>query len=107
MSELPSDSWIVRPQGVEAKLREYRNRFPGLVELDFERQYVGLKLYAITITDKARSSTRKRKVLAIVPHAHEPAGTAACMDFANELLTGKHLDGSAGDLPRENGRVSS
>jgi len=101
MSELPSDSWIVRPQGVEAKLREYRNRFPGLVELDFERQYVGLKLYAITITDKARSSTRKRKVLAIVPHAHEPAGTAACMDFASELLTGRHLDGSASDLPRE------
>ena len=100
MAESSSNSWVVRPHAVEAKLREYRGRFPNLVDLDFERQFVGLRMYAITLTDKVRSSTRKRKLLTIVPHAHEPAGTAACMDFIAQLLTGTHLDGTASDLPR-------
>jgi hypothetical protein len=100
MVDEPSDSWIVRPKQVEAKLHEYRTRFPNLVDLDFAQQFVGLKIYAITITDKARSATRKKKLLVVVPHAHEPAGTAACMNFANQILMGKHLDGSVADLPR-------
>ena len=92
--------WIVRPSAVEAKLRELRNKSLGMVDLEFERQFVGLKINALTMTDKLRPATRKLKILVVVPHAHEPAGTAACMAFADELLTGKRPDGSASDLPR-------
>lgn len=99
MSEQPS-YWLVRPPQVEAKLREFRNKFPTFVELQYERQYIGTKIYAITLTDKTRSTQRKRSLLVVVPHAHEPAGTAACMDFANQILTGKHLDETPSDLPR-------
>ena len=100
MTEPLPPGWIVRPQEVEAKLREFRNKFPGLVDLEFERQFVGLKLYAITLTDKLRPATRKRRLLVVVPHAHEPAGTAACIAFASQVLTGKHPNGSPSDLPR-------
>ncbi len=101
MSEALPAWWIVRPAQVEAKLREYRNQYPTLTELECERQFAGQKMYAVAITEKARKTTRKKKLLVVVPHAHEPAGTAACMEFANELLAGKRLDGSPTDLPRD------
>jgi hypothetical protein len=40
------------------------------------------------------------RLFVAVPHAHEPAGTAACVDVACELLTGAHLNGEPSDLPR-------
>jgi hypothetical protein len=41
------------------------------------------------------------RLLVTVPHAHEPAGTAACVDVLCQLITGTHLDGTKADLPVE------
>ena len=43
----------------------------------------------------------KKNFLLAVPHAHEPAGTAAAMNFLNEIISGRRLDGKPTKLPRE------
>ncbi|MCS7264740.1 MAG: hypothetical protein NZ805_07900 [Armatimonadetes bacterium] len=39
------------------------------------------------------------RLLITVPHAHEPAGTAACLNALCQIITGAYLDGSSTDLP--------
>jgi hypothetical protein len=90
--------WLAKPHQTEPQILRWRNDHPGLVELDAIKQYVGLKAYAVTISDKNTPSDDKGKLIFAVPHAHEPAGTVACMNFINQLLTGRHLDGSASDI---------
>src|SRR5207253_2671526 len=41
------------------------------------------------------------RLLVTVPHGHEPAGTAACVDLACQLLTGRHRDGTPSALDGE------
>lgn len=93
--------WLSRPYQVERYISYWFDQYPHLVDIEHVRQYVGLNAYAITVTDREVSNDRKEKLLFAVPHAHEPAGTVACMDFINLLLTGQRLDGSKSDIDRE------
>jgi hypothetical protein len=93
--------WIAYPHQVDAKVAEWQSRFPDYLGVDVILQYTRHKLYALTVTDWRVPQEQKRKLLCFVPHAHEPAGTVACMNFISQLLSGKHLDGCPSTLLRE------
>ncbi len=93
--------WLAKPHQTEQQFLLWGREYPGLVELDSVAQYVGLKAYSITVTDKSTPADQKSKLIFAVPHAHEPAGTVGCMEYLNQLLTGKHFDGTLSDLDRE------
>ena len=92
-------NWLAKPHQIEPQMLRWQADYPDLVELDIVEQYIGLNTYAVTVTDKNVKGDNKEKLVFAVPHAHEPAGTVACMDFVNQLLTGNHLDGSVSDIP--------
>jgi hypothetical protein len=93
--------WLSKPHQTEPQILKWKESYPEFVELDSLTQYVGLNVYSITVTDKSIPSDNKRRLLVAVPHAHEPAGTVACMNFIHQVLTGQHLDGTPSDLPTE------
>jgi len=93
--------WLAKPEQMEPQILKWQKNYPELIKLDWITQYVGLKAYSITVTDFTVDSDKKEKMLFAVPHAHEPAGTEACMNFIHQLLTGENLDGTKSELPRE------
>lgn len=93
--------WIAYPHQVEAKVAEWHARFPQYLDVEWLLQYTRHKVYSLTVTDRQTRAEPKRKLLCFVPHAHEPAGTVACMNFISQLLTGKHLDGCPSTLMRD------
>jgi len=100
------EAWISWPDAVQAKVREWEAEAGDLLTVEAITQPTGRPVYALTVTDPVVEETRKRKLLVFVPHAHEPAPTAACMNVLNMLLTGKALDGQAppfdaGEVRRE------
>jgi hypothetical protein len=90
--------WLARPYQIESQIHKWQKDYSDILDIDSVDQYVGLKAYAITVTNKAISSDSKEKLLFSVPHAHEPAGTVSCMSVINQLLTGQNFDGSASDI---------
>ena len=76
--------YCVRPDAVAAQVAEWRGA-PGL-RVDEFRQYGGRQVYALTFGRGARRLFVSR------PHAHEPAGTAACMELARALM-GEYASG--------------
>lgn len=94
-------NWLVFPHQLDEKIAEWQPQYRNLLDVDALDTYVGLRAYALTVTDFSVPSQSKSKCLFSVPHAHEPACTAACMNFVSQLLTGRHLDGDSSDLPRE------
>lgn len=58
-------------------------------------QKTGERVIAITVGNPDAET----RLLVTVPHAHEPAGTAACVDVLCQIVTGSHLDGTGADLP--------
>ncbi len=93
--------WVCYPHQVDAKVAEWRERFPNLLEAEAMEQYTRHKVWALTVTDRSVPTEAKRKHLFFVPHAHEPAGTVGCMNAVCQLLTGKHLDGCPSTLMRD------
>ncbi len=89
--------WLARPFLVERQIKIWQDSYPDLIEIDSVKQYVCLYAFSITITNR-KAHANKKKMLFTVPHAHEPAGTVACMNFINQILTGKNLDGSKSDI---------
>ncbi|MBN1676618.1 MAG: hypothetical protein JXR37_36580 [Kiritimatiellae bacterium] len=67
-----------------AALQQARN--PNLTIEPFP-QHAGTAVYALTFTDPAVPRDRKKGVFVARPHAHEPAGVAACTELA-KLLAG-------------------
>ncbi len=92
--------WVAYPHQVDAKVAEWQTRFPQYLEVDVTEQYTRHKVYTLTVTDRQLPDEPKAKFLCFVPHAHEPAGTVACMNVICQLLTGKHLDGCPSTLRR-------
>jgi len=99
MKAIPQKTWLGKPHEINPKISRWQRDFPEIVRVDEEKQFSGDSVYAITVT--AKNNYRKKNFLLAVPHAHEPAGTAAAMNFLNEVITGKKLDGSRSNLPRE------
>jgi len=93
--------WIAHPDDVEAKVREWQETAGELLEVEAIVQPTGRPVYALTVTDRTVEEGRKRRLVAFVPHAHEPAPTAACMNVMNMVLTGKGLDGAEAPFDAE------
>jgi hypothetical protein len=96
---VPGKTWLAKPDAINPQIARWRKDFPDIVRLDEEKQFSGDSVYAITVA--ANNGKPKKNLMVAVPHAHEPAGTAAAMNFLNEIITGMKLDGSATTLGRE------
>ena len=95
----PEACWSSHPQEWQPLLERWRQDHPELVTLHGWPQRGGQKVRGITLTGP-KPAEKSFRLLIAVPHAHEPGPTAACVDFACQLLTGKHRDGSpATDAP--------
>jgi hypothetical protein len=84
--------WLAMPSQVESQVARWEREFPHTLTVDSITQHTGHRVFALTV---GRSEERHHKPAAwfCVPHAHEPAGTAACMDVIHQLLTGHDLAG--------------
>jgi len=98
----PAAFWLVRPEQTEPKIRQWAAKHPKLVSLEEQQTYTGRKAYAVTVTDPQVDDKGKKKLLFSQPHAHEPASTAAMMDFLSQVLDGVHVDGQKSALAYEN-----
>ena len=85
--------WLTMPQQIEAKLAEWQQRFPEHLRVDEITQYTGHRCLALTVAEPGTGDGDKPAAWFCVPHAHEPAGTAAIMDFIEQLLSGRDLAG--------------
>ncbi len=90
--------WLSMPQQVEAQVARWEREFPRLLTVDAVPQHTGHRCLALTVGDAGdvgEGPGRGRKPAAwfCVPHAHEPAGTAAIMDMIHQLLAGRDLAG--------------
>jgi len=99
MKIIPKKTWLVKPEEVNKKIFEWKKNFSEIVRVDEEKQFSQDAVYAITVT--SGENIKKKNFLLAVPHAHEPAGTATAMNFLNEIITGKKLDGTSTELPRK------
>jgi len=93
-----SDWWLAVPKTVEPKILEWQEKYPDKLDVCYTTQYTGHKIYAVTVTNKDVPDAKKKTLLTTVSHGHEPAGSAAIMNFINQLLTGEHLDGRKTNL---------
>lgn len=92
--------WRSHPEEWQPMVDEWCKFYERLARKHSWVQYGGIRVYGLTITDDHANCFEKRlRLLVTVPHAHEPAGTAACIDFACQLLSGHHLDGTESKLP--------
>jgi hypothetical protein len=89
----PEACWSSHPQEWQPLLQHWKNDHPDLVTLHEWRQFGGGFVRAVTIT-RPTPTEKKFRLIVTVPHAHEPGPTAATVDFACQLLTGKHRDGT-------------
>lgn len=85
--------WIAMPAQVEAYVVAWARTYPAIVSLATLPQFDGHTVYAVTVTDRSTADGTKPALLCVVPHAHEPAGTAACMGVLCQLITGRTLEG--------------
>src|SRR5438874_274242 len=92
--------WPAQPDQTEPLLLDWARRYPERVHLDSVRPWRHTA-YALTVAEGDPNADGRPAVLFAVPHAHEPAGTVACMEFLSQLLEGHRLDGSPTDLDRE------
>src|SRR5438876_2240004 len=89
--------WVSHPQEWQPKLEQWAREFPGRLTLhgwpQFHAEGAGSEwVRGLTLGDDGRE--RRLRLLVAVPHAHEPAPTAAILNLASQLLTGRHWDGS-------------
>jgi hypothetical protein len=101
--------WISHPQEWQPKLEQWAREFPGRLSLHAWPQFcphgaAGQQVTGLTLGDDGRE--RPIRLLVAVPHAHEPAPTAAVMDLASQLLTGRRADGTAAGTQEPNSGLS-
>ncbi|MFA0766195.1 MAG: hypothetical protein BDTLLHRC_001148, partial [Candidatus Fervidibacter sp.] len=91
-----SRCWVSHPDEWQPMVRRWAQK-DLRVKLREWRQWTGHQVLAISVGNPDADT----RLLVTVPHAHEPAGTAACVDVLCQLITGTHLDGTKADLPVE------
>lgn len=99
MKIIAGKTWLGKPDEINPKILKWEKQFPDIVTVDTEKQFSDDPVYAITVT--APTSSKKKNFMVTVPHAHEPAGTAASMNYLNEIITGTNLEGIPTKLPRK------
>jgi hypothetical protein len=92
---MDASAWLAMPHQVRRQVATWQAdpATARLLAVESLPQYTGESVFALTITDPDVPRGAKRALWCCVPHAHEPAGTAACMDVAHQLLTGHDLRG--------------
>lgn len=92
--------WTSHPHEWQPLFRELHAGHPQNTRVSAMTQYGGEQVLGITIgpTDESKARRCERRLLIAVPHAHEPACTAASVDLAHQLLTGRSLDGTPSPL---------
>src|SRR5688572_8936511 len=86
--------WVSHPAEWQSLLGNWEREYPGRLTLHGWRQLGGEWVRGLTLGDDGME--RPVRLLVAVPHAHEPAPSAAIVDFVYQVLTGRHRDGSAG-----------
>jgi hypothetical protein len=98
--------WLAMPQQVEERVAFWEREHPGQLVVDAITQHTGHRVLALTVGAQDGGAGPASRLEAppprlprpaawfCVPHAHEPAGTAAIMDTLNQLLTGRDLAGA-------------
>lgn len=76
----------VTPDEVDQLVEELKTMNPPVLRIDVFRQYTGRNVYALTLTDPSGGTDNKRRLFISRPHAHEPAGVAACMELVKTLV---------------------
>lgn len=92
--EQPDHHFDVTPNEVDALVREVESDGNPHLSIESFRQYAGRAVYALTLTNPAVPRERKTGIFVARPHAHEPAGVAACTELA-KMLTGHGVYGLA------------
>lgn len=104
--------WLAMPSQVEAQVARWQHDHPALITVDSITQHTGHRVFALTVGAAEKSQDKHhgrtatthgensfhsklpgKSAFFCVPHAHEPAGTAAIMDVIHLLLTGHDLAG--------------
>lgn len=91
-----------QPDEWQPLFRQWHERFPDHTRLDTWRQMDGRLVVGLTIGTSVSGGPTCAppfRLLVAVPHAHEPAPTAAAVDLAAQLLDRAHLDGTPTALP--------
>jgi hypothetical protein len=94
-------AWVVRNDHVERHLLSWKEQFPDLLSLQKFVTFEGFPTYAVRLTNGDIDDDSKKKVLFVESHGHEPAGTAAIMEFLHQILTGSSQNGEPSSLPVE------
>lgn len=76
--------WPAMPSQVRRQIESWKNddMTAKCLSVDSLCQYTGEHVFALTITNPDIPRADKQAVFVCVPHAHEPAGTVACLDIA-------------------------
>ncbi|MAF09748.1 hypothetical protein CMK11_04790 [Candidatus Poribacteria bacterium] len=85
--------WVSHPHEWQPLFRRWAAAYPERTTLHRWQQYGGSAVVGLTLGSAARWEEAAFRLLVTVPHAHEPAPTAAIVDLAAQLLTRTHLDG--------------
>ena len=91
--------WRSQPEEWQPLFRGLHAEFPASTALDAWSQVGGQEVVALTLGLRPGGGAAPFRLVVAVPHAHEPAPTAAIVDLASQLLRGAHLDGSPTALP--------
>lgn len=94
-------NWVSYPGDWQPFFERWVEEYPERCKLAETRQLGEHRLLALTICRGGPPHQFEHRLLVAVPHAHEPAGTAASVDLASELLRGRHLNGEPSDLARD------
>jgi len=76
----------VTPDEMDRLVEELRASDPPVLGIDTFQQYTGRNVYALTLTDPSGDPAGRRRLFVSRPHAHEPAGTAACAELVKSLV---------------------
>ena len=83
-TEEAPEPWYSHPNEWQPLLEEWRRHYPGCLKLHEWGQLGGQKVRGLTLGDDGQP--RPVRLLVAVPHAHEPAPTAAIVNTAASLL---------------------
>jgi hypothetical protein len=76
----------VTPDEMDLLVEELSASSSPALRIDTFRQYTGRNVYALTLTEPSHDPEDKRRLFVSRPHAHEPAGTAACAELVKSLV---------------------
>lgn len=88
---MTASDWVSHPEEWQPRITDWVAEFPELVVAHTWTQWGGQAVRGLTLG--VRESRPPLRVLVAVPHAHEPAPTAAIIHLAGELLAGRVPDG--------------